>query len=101
MLASIPLALTEFALGNTQMPTPKGWLILILITLFPSFIAHWVYIKGVAIIGAERAGIFFNLAPVFATLTAVIVLGEQFKLSHGLALALILGGISISEWRKC
>ena len=100
LLASIPLSLGEFMLGNSQAPTSKGWVILGLITLFPSFIAHWIYIKGVAIIGADRAGIFFNLVPIFAALIAVLFLGEQFKFSHGIALLLILGGIAISEGSK-
>ena len=100
LLAAIPLAIAEFFMGNSQMPTPRGWVVIALITLFPSFIAHWVYIKGVSIIGVDRAGIFFNLVPVFAALIAVAFLGEVFKIHHGVALGLILGGIAISELSK-
>ncbi len=100
LLASFPLAAIELASGDTQWPTSKGWIIIGLITLFPSFIAHWVYIKGVSIIGPARAGIFFNLVPIFAAIIAVAFLGENFALFHGVALLLVLGGIGISEWGK-
>ena len=100
LLASFPLVAVETAMGNLIWPSTKGWVIIGLITLFPSFIAHLVYIKGVSIIGASRAGIFFNLVPIFAALIAVLFLGERFVLYHAVALALVLGGIAISESRK-
>ena len=100
LLASLPLVFIEAITGNLFWPTPRGWIIIGLITLFPSFIAHLVYIKGVSIIGASRAGIFFNLVPIFAALIAVLFLGEKFVLYHAIALALILGGIAISESTK-
>ncbi|NQW00505.1 MAG: EamA family transporter, partial [Rhodospirillales bacterium] len=46
------------------------------------------------------AGVMVNLAPVFAAAMAVIILGEPFELFHGLALALVLGGILLSERGK-
>ena len=100
LAASLPLTLSEVIVGNFQWPTTKGWIIIGLITLFPSFIAHWVYIQGVSIIGASRAGIFFNLVPIFAAIIAVLFLGERFAFYHAVALALVLGGIAVSEIRK-
>ena len=100
LIASFPLAAAEIYTGNLQWPTTKGWAIIGLITLFPSFIAHLIYIKGVAIIGPGRAGIFFNLVPVFAALIAVVFLNEIFAAFHGAALLLVLGGIGLSEWSK-
>ena len=55
-LTSLPLALGEAALGRFQWPTPAGWLILALVTLFPSFLAQIFFIQGVALIGPGRAG---------------------------------------------
>lgn len=100
LTASIPLTISEIIVGGFQWPTTRGWIIIGLITLFPSFIAHWVYIKGVSIIGAGRAGTFFNLVPIFAALIAVVFLGEVFAVYHGVALALVLGGIAVSESAK-
>ena len=80
-------------------PTPKGWVIVVLVTLLPSFIAQICFIQGVTDIGPGRAGIFVNLVPVFASLLAILVLGESFRFYHGLALALVIGGIWLAERR--
>lgn len=97
LLASIPLVLTEYALGLFQMPTAKGWWVMLLIVLFPSFLAQVAFIQGVKAIGPGRAGIFVNLVPVFAPLLAVIFLGESFEFYHAIALFLVICGISLSE----
>jgi drug/metabolite transporter (DMT)-like permease len=97
LVASIPLVIAEAALGEVLWPTAAGWLIVVVVTLFPSFIAQVCYIKGVAIIGAGRAGIFLNLVPVFAAMMAVAFLGEVFALHHAVAMGLVLGGIGLSE----
>jgi drug/metabolite transporter (DMT)-like permease len=99
-LTSLPLALAEAALGRFQWPTPLGWLIVALVTLFPSFLAQICFIQGVALIGPGRAGIFVNLVPVFASILALLVLNEPFEPFHAVALALVLGGIWLSERGK-
>jgi drug/metabolite transporter (DMT)-like permease len=99
-LTSLPLALTEAALGQFQWPTPAGWLILALVTLFPSFLAQISFIQGVTLIGPSRAGVFINLVPVFASILAILVLEEPFSPFHGVALCLVLGGIWLSERGK-
>ena len=96
-IASLPLALAEAALGRFQWPTPAGWIIVGLVTLFPSFLAQISFIQGVSLIGPSRAGVFVNLVPVFASILALLVLGEPFELFHGIALCLVLGGIWLSE----
>ena len=82
-VSSLPLVLAEAALGRFQWPTPAGWVILGLVTLFPSFVAQISFIQGVALIGPSRAGVFVNLVPVFASILALLVLGEPFEPFHG------------------
>ncbi len=96
-LSSLPLVMAEIALGTFQAPTATGWLLIGLIALMPSFLAQVFYIKGVELIGPGRAGIFFNLIPVFASILAVALLGEAFEIYHMIALTLVLGGIWLSE----
>jgi drug/metabolite transporter (DMT)-like permease len=55
------------------------------------------FIRGVAILGANRAGLFINLVPIFAALLAVLILGESFRPYHMLGLTLVLGGIVMAE----
>ena len=98
--ASILFATAEATLGHLQWPTPMGWLIIGLIILFPSFLAQICFIRGVELLGPGRAGVFINLVPVFASIFAVIFLNEQFKAFHGVALALVLSGIWLSEKGK-
>src|SRR5690606_20713657 len=99
-LSSLPLLLAEAALGRLQWPTPFGWIIVGLVTLFPSFLAQIAFIQGVSLIGPSRAGVFVNLVPVFASILALVVLHEPFRLFHATALALVLGGIWLSEHGK-
>ena len=71
-----------------------------LVALFPSFVAQVFFVQSVDLIGPSRAGIFVNLVPVFASILAVIFLQESFEVFHALALALVLGGIWLSERGK-
>jgi len=96
-LASLPLTAAEIVLDKFQWPTPTGWIVAGLITLFPSFLAQIFFIKGVALIGPGRAAVFGNLVPVIAPLLAVLILDEPFESFHALSLVLVLGGIWLAE----
>jgi len=99
-IASLPLLGIEIFLGMFQWPTRDGWVIIGLITLFPSFLAQILFMHGVEIIGPARAGIFANLVPVFGSVLAVFILDETFAIFQGVALVLVLGGIWLSERAK-
>jgi len=99
-VTSLPLAVGELYLGQGQWPTPTGWWIVLAITLFPSFAAQILFMRGVELIGPNRAGVFVNLVPVFASLMAVSFLKEPFEAYHALSLGLVLGGIWLSERGK-
>jgi len=94
---SLPLAAWEWAAGDLLWPTPKGWALLVAIALLPSLLGQILFIRGVAIIGPGRAGLFVNLTPVFAAALAVFWLGESFHWYHAAALALVFVGIWASE----
>ncbi len=99
-LTSLPLVVIETYQQGWTTPTTTGWILALLVTLFPSLIAQIFFIQGVTLIGANRAGVFVNLVPVFASIMAVIFLQEVFQLYHSLALMLVLGGIWLSEVGK-
>jgi len=99
-LVSLPLVITETWLLGWQPPTTLGWIIVALITLLPSLLAQLFFISGVKLIGPARAGTFYNLVPVFASILAVVLLHEVFELYHALSLLLVLGGIWLSELGK-
>jgi drug/metabolite transporter (DMT)-like permease len=96
-VTSLPLLAIEAASGGLLAPTPKGWGILTYVALAPSFICQVFFIRAVALIGPQRAGLFINMVPVFGALAAVVVLGEHFGLHHAMGLGLVLLGIVFSE----
>jgi drug/metabolite transporter (DMT)-like permease len=100
LVASLPLAAAEIAAGAARGPTAKGWLVIAYVAVFPSIVAQVCFIRGVALIGPGRAGIFVNMVPVLTPILAVATLGERFEAFHAAALALVLGGIWLSERGK-
>ena len=96
-LVSIPLVAIETWLLGWHWPSTNGWIIAALVTLLPSLVAQIFFIQGVGLIGPGRAGVFVNLVPVFASVMAILFLGESFEQHHALALLLVLGGIGLSE----
>jgi drug/metabolite transporter (DMT)-like permease len=62
------------------------------VALFPSIVAYFCWNRGVAVIGANRTGLFINLIPVFAAILAILFLGESLKAFHLAGMALILAG---------
>ena len=96
-ISSVPFSLYEWHSGTITIPDFQGWLVALYAGIFPSILSQAFYIRGVEIIGANRASIFINLVPIWGTLLSIVVLGEIFHLHHAIALALVMGGIWIAE----
>ncbi|MCI2811109.1 DMT family transporter [Eoetvoesiella caeni] len=97
-LASLPMLALEMARGATIVPDLQGWSAIAYIVIFPSLLGQVFYIRAVELIGANRAGLFINLLPIWGAILAVALLGEAFNLYHAVALAIILAGISLAEY---
>ena len=87
----------QLASGFTQI-TWQGWLIALYTVFFPSVISQMLYVRGVELIGPNRASLFINLIPFFGTVGSVLLLGETLEASHLVAAALIIVGIVLAEW---
>jgi drug/metabolite transporter (DMT)-like permease len=70
------------------------------VAIGPSIIAYRCWGLGIASGGPALAAFFANLTPVFAALMSVALLGEMPRWYHGLAFALIAGGIVVSSRRR-
>jgi drug/metabolite transporter (DMT)-like permease len=70
------------------------------VALFASVIAYICWNRGVAVVGANRAGPFMHLVPVFSALLAIAVLGESLLVHHGLGIGLIIAGIYLTTSRN-
>ena len=69
------------------------------LAVFPSVLAFFCYNRGVQAVGANRAGVFIHLVPVFGIFMAVAFLGEELSLTHLLGMGLIFTGIAIAARR--
>ena len=92
-----PAAIVEYLAGRRINPTPAAFAVLAYVAIFPSLVAYVCFNRGVELIGANRAGPFFHLMPVFGSIIAIAFLGERPELFHGLGYALIVGGIFVAQ----
>ena len=96
------LAVLPFYLGEATFIRSAQWsihavLALAAIGLFSSFLAYIVWNRGVAEVGANVAGLFVHLMPVFGTVLAWLFLDERLRLYHVAGIALILTGIYVTS----
>ena len=96
-VTSFPFVMAEAYAGDLIMPDLQGWGVMLYTVLFPSILAQVFYVRAVEMIGANRAGLFINLVPIFGTLLSLVILGEAFHAYHAVAMVMVLGGIWIAE----
>ena len=70
------------------------------VAIFPSIISYFCYNRGIELIGANRAGLFIHLAPIFGTIMAILFLGERFFWFHGIGIIMIFSGIILTLQKK-
>ncbi len=97
VVSSIPFVAWEVQVGQAILPDALGWMIVIYTGLFPSLLSQIFYIRGVEMIGANRASLFINMVPIFGLLLSMLILGEAFHAYHAIAIAMVLGGIWLAE----
>ena len=88
----LPFYLWEISAAGTFTLTPGVAGSIGYVALFPSIVAYFCWNRGVAVIGANRTGLFINLIPVFAAVLAITFLGETLEVYHLAGMALIVAG---------
>jgi len=63
------------------------------VAIFPSILSYLCFNRGVELIGANRAGAFIHLMPVFGSIMAILFLGEKIHWFHGVGILFIAVGI--------
>jgi drug/metabolite transporter (DMT)-like permease len=66
----------------------------LLATVVPSFFVN----AGMARIGATSTAMISTLSPLLTIYFAVVFLGEDFTLAHGIGSALVVGGVGFNTW---
>ena len=92
-----PQFLYEFSQGQIIDFNLNLVYILIFLALFPSIGSYYCWAGAVSIIGANRAGIFLSLIPLFSTLMAITFFKEQFQFFHLIGAILIIIGLFLSN----
>ena len=100
LLFLVPIYFIEMYLGYEIKLGKPFYLTLTYVVLFPGLASFFFWIKGIAIIGANRAGIFLHLMPIFGAVMAMIIFDEKFMFYHFLGAIFILGGIILSNRKK-
>ncbi len=93
----IPIYFLEMNFGNKIVLEWPFILTLGYVVLFPGIFAFLFWIKGIDIIGANRAGVFLHLMTIFGAIMAILILGEKFMFYHFLGAIFIIAGITLSN----
>ena len=92
-----PIYFIEMYLGNVIVLGIPFVLTLTYVVFFPGLASFIFWIKGISIIGANRAGVFLHLMPIFGAIMAMIIFNEKFMYYHILGAIFIVAGITLSN----
>ena len=96
----IPIYFIEMNMGNLIILGKPFYLILAYVVIFPGLASFFFWIKGISIIGANRAGIFLHLMPIMGAIMAMLIFNERFMFYHILGAIFIIAGITLSNKKK-
>jgi drug/metabolite transporter (DMT)-like permease len=93
LLGLVPVYVWELGRGLYMVQGFKTAASLCYVTLFPSVLAFIFWNQAVGQVGANKAGLFLHLMPVFGTVLSIIFLGEALQLFQVAGIGLIFSGI--------
>ncbi len=97
LISVFPQFLYEFSNGQIINFDINLVYTLIFLALFPSIGSYYCWAGAVSIIGANRAGISLSLIPLFSSIMAIVLYGEQFQFFHLIGAILIILGLFLSN----
>src|SRR4051794_4754717 len=96
-LLLVPFSVWEYSTGFRLRFDGLTIATLVYVVIFPSTLAYLFFNRGIALIGPNRAAPFFPLMPVFGSVMAILLLGEQPRLFHLVGYLLVLAGVVIAS----
>jgi len=75
----------------------ETWVVVLLLTLFPSFIALLLWYEALANAEISRLIVFVYLMPVFSVIFSYILLGEVISIQTMVFATLIIGGVALAQ----
>ena len=97
LLTLIPQFLFELSQNKIVIMNNNFIYCLVYLAIFPSIGSYYCWAGAVSIIGANRAGIFLSLIPLFSTILAIIFFDEKFYFFHFIGSVLIVLGLFLSN----
>ena len=92
-IAMLPAFAWEYSTGYVLQPTLLTFGAIAFVTVFSTITAFLFWTRGVELIGANRAGVFLHLIPVYSALLTGALLGEPLRSYHVVGFVLILAGV--------
>jgi drug/metabolite transporter (DMT)-like permease len=96
-LLLLPLSIWEYANGIRLKFDAITMTTLAYVVIFPSTLAYLFFNRGIAMIGPNRAAPFFHLVPVFGSVMAILLLGEEPRLFHLVGYLMVFAGVVIAS----
>ena len=96
----IPFFFIDISIGNEIKFDMPFFLILTYVVFFPGLISFFLWIKGVGLIGANRAGVYLHLMPILGAIMAMIIFDEKIMFYHFVGAIFIILGIILSNRKK-
>lgn len=94
-----PLYTAQVLLHPPQWPTLEEAAALLYVGLIASVAGFMFWNRGVRVVGANAAGATLHLLPAFATVLAIVLLGETFHAFHAAGIVTIIAGVVLATRR--
>ncbi len=98
-LFSLPFSLQSFATAEWSAFSGWDWFSILYIVVLGTLAANLLMNWGVQQWGPSKTGSFVYFQPVFGTLGAVLLMGEQFSIGKAIAGLLIVAGVWITSMK--
>lgn len=92
----LPASVIELQFHEAHLASGQVWLSLMYLGIFASVIAFFCWTLSIQKIGPSKSSPFLNLVPLFATLFAIVLLGEKLEVAQAIGGMFILSGVLLS-----
>ena len=99
MIFIFPFYIYESLTYNFLPNKISDFLMIFYVAIFAGIISFLFWNKGVLVIGANNAGVFLHLIPLFSAIWAIFILGESFSLFHIIGITFIILGIIFASYK--
>jgi drug/metabolite transporter (DMT)-like permease len=96
-LCMLPAYALEVAHGNGLPGSAAAWAAVAFVAVFSSAFAHALWVRSVAAIGVNRAGVYIHLLPLFGAMLAMAFLSEPVAPYHVVGAVLVLCGVVLTS----